>query len=171
MNADKPDPEERQRLSEKAIEILRRGRPAEPPLLFYLNPLVDWMEDRHIALIRAGSFPEARRAFNPVFIHLPAEGCRLTELARRAHMTKQAMAEIVDELVALGYLVRFPDPADGRAKIILRSDKGLAAHADTLDAFARIETELAALLEAGALDELRQALAEAVAAIRAADGA
>ena len=149
------------RLQAEAIALLRNNRPERPPLPFLLNPLVEWFEERHVALMRQGAFPEARRAFNPVFIHLPADGCRLTELARRANMTKQAMSELVDELVGLGYLVRFPDPADGRAKIILRARKGLEAHETTMRAFAQIERELASLLGRDALDDLRDGLAAA----------
>jgi DNA-binding MarR family transcriptional regulator len=143
------------------VRLLLRNRPYKPPLIFFLNPLLEWFEDRHIELMRQGAFPEARRAFNPVFVHLPAEGCRLTELAKRANMTKQAMAELVEELVELGYLVRFSDPEDGRAKIILRGKKGLEAHKTTLRAFAQIDRELAELVGGDALEELRKRLAVA----------
>ena len=113
MNGDRTRSTTLAKLQADATTLLRDERPAEPPLLFFLIPLVEWFESRHIELIREDTFPEARRAFNPVFIHLPAEGCRLTELAQKANMSKQAMSELVDELVGLGYLVRFPDPKDG----------------------------------------------------------
>jgi DNA-binding MarR family transcriptional regulator len=161
MSNEKTGNGELARLQAEAIALLRNNQPEKPPLPFLLNPLVEWFEERHVELMRQGAFPEARRAFNPVFIHLPADGCRLTELARRANMTKQAMAELVDELVGLGYLVRFPDPADGRAKIILRASKGLEAHETTMQAFSRIEQELADLVGRRALDELRDRLAAA----------
>jgi DNA-binding MarR family transcriptional regulator len=48
----------------------------------------------------------------------------LTELAHRAGMTPQSMAEIVDELVELGYVVRRPDPADRRAKLVVLTRRG-----------------------------------------------
>lgn len=53
-----------------------------------------------------------------VFGQLTPEGMRLTQLARGANITPQSMGQIVDELEQLGYLVRTPDPADRRAKII-----------------------------------------------------
>ena len=39
-------------------------------------------------------------------------------------MTKQAMAELVAYLEAQGYVVRVPDPADRRAKLVLPTDRG-----------------------------------------------
>ena len=56
--------------------------------------------------------------------HIPASGIRLTELAARAGMTKQAMAELVAEIERRGYIRRTTDPADRRAKIIEFTDEG-----------------------------------------------
>ena len=59
-----------------------------------------------------------------VFAQISAEGSRLTELARKANMTPQSMGELVDELVDMGYVVRRPDPDDGRAKLIVLTKRG-----------------------------------------------
>ena len=45
-------------------------------------------------------------------------GSRLTDLADRSGLTKQAVGEAVAELERKGYVERVPDPLDGRAKII-----------------------------------------------------
>lgn len=47
--------------------------------------------------------------------HLPQHGCRLTELAERAGITKQAMGKLVDQCAAWGLVERQPDPRDARA--------------------------------------------------------
>jgi len=47
--------------------------------------------------------------------HLPPHGCRLTELARFAGVTKQAMGKLVDQCAAWGLVERLPDPRDARA--------------------------------------------------------
>lgn len=62
-----------------------------------------------------------------VFAQIETEGSRLTELARRAGMTPQAMGELVDELEKLGYVARQPDPKDRRAKLIVLTSNGWAA--------------------------------------------
>ena len=68
-------------------------------------------------------FPQ-KPSHSAVFAQISAEGSRLTELARGANMTPQAMGELVDELEALGYLERRPDPTDRRAKLIVLTSRG-----------------------------------------------
>jgi DNA-binding MarR family transcriptional regulator len=53
-----------------------------------------------------------------VFAQIHPDGTRLSDLARGANMTPQAMGELVDELEELGYVTRQPDPTDRRAKLI-----------------------------------------------------
>jgi len=68
-------------------------------------------------------FPQ-KPSHSAVFAQIRAEGSRLTELARGANMTPQAMGELVDELEELGYLERRPDPTDRRAKLIILTWRG-----------------------------------------------
>lgn len=135
------------------------GRPGGPPLIGFLQPLVEWWEDRHLELMVEVGFDDVRRAHNAVFIHLPADGRRLTDLAADADMSKQAMAELVDDLVARDYLAKVPDPSDGRAKLIVWAERGDAAHAATMEAFSRIESEVEDVLGAEELARLREGLA------------
>jgi DNA-binding MarR family transcriptional regulator len=58
--------------------------------------------------------------------HLPLEGARLTELARRAGMTKQAMGDLVDQCEAWGLVTRENDPLDARARRVQFTAAGLA---------------------------------------------
>ena len=48
--------------------------------------------------------------------HLSPQGDRLTDLADRAGMSKQAMADLIDQCEAWGLVERRPDPLDRRAK-------------------------------------------------------
>ena len=59
-----------------------------------------------------------------VFAQIRPEGNRLTNLARGANMSLQAMGELVDELEELGYVERKPDPSDRRAKLIVLTERG-----------------------------------------------
>ena len=68
-------------------------------------------------------FPQ-KPAHSAVFAQIGPEGSRLTELARGANMSPQAMGELVDELEELGYVVRRPDPTDRRAKLIVLTARG-----------------------------------------------
>ncbi|MBV8620237.1 MAG: winged helix-turn-helix transcriptional regulator [Curvibacter sp.] len=58
--------------------------------------------------------------------HLALEGSRLTELAASAGMSKQAMADLVDQCEAWDLVRREPDPLDARARRICFTDTGLA---------------------------------------------
>ena len=59
-----------------------------------------------------------------IFHYLREGGLRLTELAERTHMTKQALLYTINQLEAAGYVERVPDPTDGRAKIIRLTERG-----------------------------------------------
>jgi DNA-binding MarR family transcriptional regulator len=61
-----------------------------------------------------------------LFRNLDLPGSRLTELARRARMTKQSMRELVDRAEARGFVRRIDQAGDARAKIIHFTDAGLS---------------------------------------------
>jgi len=69
-------------------------------------------------------------------------GSRLTELARRAHITKQGMMLLVDELQERGYVRRVPDPEDARAKIVRLTARGRRYATDVRRAVAAIESRM-----------------------------
>ena len=68
-------------------------------------------------------FPQ-KPSHSAVFAQISPEGSRLTQLARGANMSPQAMGELVDELEELGYVERRPDPTDRRAKLIVLTPRG-----------------------------------------------
>ncbi len=152
-----PAPQD-QPLNAAEIGMLRRDGPI--PLIGLLTAVTRWIEQRHLEQLALAGFPEIRRAHTPVVVHLPSGGIRLTDLAEAAGISKQAMAELVDDLEAHGYLERTPDPTDGRAKLLLMTDRARAAHAATLQIFADIEAELAAAVGVAALEQARNTLGD-----------
>ena len=74
--------------------------------------------------LEAAGFGDVRPAHFTVFQHLPDEGMRLTALAEAALLTKQSMGYLVDDLEALGYVERVPDPSDRRAKLVRVTARG-----------------------------------------------
>lgn len=86
---------------------------------------------------------------------LTKEGMRLTDLAARAGMAKQSMGYLVQELERGGYFERVPDPDDGRAKIIRRTERAWAYHRLAARVVAELEDEWAALLGADGLADLK----------------
>lgn len=74
------------------------------------------------------------------------DGMRLTDLADGAHVTPQSAGELVDQLEALGYVERRPDPHDRRAKRIFRTAKARKATMVAIETAERVEVELQDLL-------------------------
>ena len=57
--------------------------------------------------------------------HLAPEGSRLTELAARAGVSKQAMGKLVDQCEAWDLVQRQSDPRDARACLVVFTPAGL----------------------------------------------
>ena len=98
----------------------------------------------HIALIR----------------NVDENGTRISEIARRAGMTKQATGQLVAEFVELGYIKLVPDPEDGRAKIARYTAKGKRLLVAIVESIEATETLVAAAIGAGELDALKATLAK-----------
>lgn len=73
--------------------------------------------------------------------HLALSGDRLTDLAQRAGMTKQAMADLVQQAEAWGLVTREADPLDARARRVCFTPVGLAWLQAFRDAVAQAEAE------------------------------
>ena len=76
--------------------------------------------------------------------HLALGGSRLTDLAVRAGMTKQAMGDLVMQCEAWGLVAREPDPHDARARQVRFTPTGLAWLQAFRDAVAQAEAEFRA---------------------------
>jgi DNA-binding MarR family transcriptional regulator len=95
-----------------------------------------------------------------VFRTVDPEGTRPGELARRAGVTPQAMAEFVRYLEQRGYVERIPDPTDGRARLVRLTPKGREASAAAHVVFDGIEERWKRTLGAKRFAELKRMLAE-----------
>jgi DNA-binding MarR family transcriptional regulator len=104
---------------------MERPKPSLEPMLGALmrRPLRA-LSDRVATDLEAAGFADLRPSHLTVFQHLDAEGTRITDLAARAQMTKQSMGALVNDLEKWGYVERQPDPTDGRARIVVRTDRG-----------------------------------------------
>ena len=115
--------------------------------------------------IATTAYADIRPAHGCVFGHIDADGSRLTDLADRAHMTKQSVGEVTNDLEQRGYVERVPDPSDGRAKIIRLTPRGHEAQALGWGLIDEVEREWAERFGAERIAALREAL-EAVTAER-----
>jgi len=98
----------------------------------------------HIALIR----------------NVDENGTRISEIARRAGMTKQATGQLVAEFVELGFIRLVPDPADGRAKIARYTAKGKRLLVAIVASIEATEEAVSAAIGPAQLEKLKSTLRE-----------
>lgn len=109
------------------------------------------------ALTDAG-FPDLRSAHAPIFMGIAPEGSRVSELAARARMTKQAAGELVRYLAGRDYLTVASDPSDGRARKVELTDRGWEAILVGERVIAGFDAWLAGQIGAENVTRLRQIL-------------
>jgi DNA-binding MarR family transcriptional regulator len=100
-----------------------------------------------------------RPALTRILPHLRAEGVRVTDLARAADVSKQAVSQAIAALEAEGVVELRPDPADARAKRVHLTKRGGEAFAHGLGVLASLERELEAELGPRLLEQTRRGLA------------
>ena len=108
-----------------------------------------------------------RAAHTALFPHIDLEGTRITEIASRMGITKQAVGQLVDDLQAVGMVERVPDPSDGRAKLVCFTAAGRAALLDGLAVLGELEAELATEIGSARMAALHEALAALLAVVEA----
>jgi DNA-binding MarR family transcriptional regulator len=80
------------------------------------------------------------------------------DLVRQLGVSKQAASQLVDVLVARGYLQRQPDPGDGRRITLAVTDRGRAAAAAVRAGVQWVDGELSRRLSAEQVAGLRAGL-------------
>ena len=126
-----------------------------PPLLGDLKTRA--FEEFHSRL-EAEGYGDLREGHGCVFRFVDEEGSRLTELAERSQLTKQAVGEVVEDLQLMGYVERTPDPQDGRAKIIRLTQRGREALSAAQRVFAEVERDWGERIGHDRVAALREAL-------------
>jgi DNA-binding MarR family transcriptional regulator len=84
------------------------------------------MDERVIRAMRDDGF-NVTVAQARIAQRIAVDGSRLTDLAEQAQVTKQTASLLVAALEHEGIVERVPDPADGRARLIRFTHKGLTA--------------------------------------------
>lgn len=126
---------------------------------------------RALARFASSGHDGLQAAHTAVISHLGLEGVRLTELARRAGMTKQGMGQLVDEVERLGYVERVQDPTDSRAKLVRFSDRGRRLIPQGMRIARQIQEEYARLIGRQRMLALQEALQVLQRTLRATAGA
>lgn len=96
-------------------------------------------------LARAG-FADLGPAYLTVFQVLGPDGERVTDLARKAGTTKQAMGYLVVYLERQGYVQRKPDQQDRRAMLVSRTNRGWEVSRVARELVQQTQSEWASLI-------------------------
>jgi DNA-binding MarR family transcriptional regulator len=89
-----------------------------------LRVVWQWVRDQMYAGVVAAGFDDLNAAHIGLWCYPGLEGVRPSRLADRAGITKQSVNDLLGHLEEHGYLVRVPDSADGRARVIRLTAKG-----------------------------------------------
>jgi DNA-binding MarR family transcriptional regulator len=82
------------------------------------------VQDELFSRLHDEGFDDIVPRHGAVLAYLRTEGVRATDLARSSGQLKQVIGVIIDDLEALGYVRRKPDPVDRRAKLVVPTARG-----------------------------------------------
>jgi DNA-binding MarR family transcriptional regulator len=113
---------------------------------------------RSVEKLRARGHAGLSLAHTGLIAHLDLDGTRITTLAERVGVTKQAVGHLVQDLEQKGYIERSTDPSDRRATIVRFTEAGWQFLRDAHVVKREIEAEYTAILGTEQMQELRSAL-------------
>ncbi|MEM7709917.1 MAG: MarR family winged helix-turn-helix transcriptional regulator [Pseudomonadota bacterium] len=111
------------------------------------------------ALVAKG-YDDVTTADGDVLVYVGPDGTRSTAIAKSRRITKQAATEQVQRLVRRGYLELRPDPADGRARLVVLTDRGEAMMLDLVSIKRALNARVTRVLGAQDANRLRQVLGQ-----------
>jgi DNA-binding MarR family transcriptional regulator len=125
-----------------------------------------WTQAVDAALDEAG-FGDIRPPHANVFTFVPPHGIQVSELTKLARVRKQTMAQAVEELEALGYVERRPDPTDRRARLVFLTERGTKVRPIAVAAGKRADAEWVKLTSKRTIEQLRTSLTEVLTRLQA----
>jgi DNA-binding MarR family transcriptional regulator len=127
-----------------------------------LRPCWQWIRNEVYEAVVAAGYDDLNRAHVGMFRHPGMDHRRPSELADELQITRQSVNELLSHLEVQGYIVRKPDPDDGRARVVRLTAEGRRLQAVVHDAARRAEESIADLLGPKRFEQLRATLEELV---------
>lgn len=112
--------------------------------------------------LAARGYSDLRLPHFQVLPHMDAQGARMIDIAEKMNLTRQAIGQIASELEDKGYLLRIPDPEDGRAKNLALTGKGQELLAILPDVVIAAEKQIADLIGEDLIAQLKSSLSTIV---------
>jgi DNA-binding MarR family transcriptional regulator len=119
--------------------------------------------NRHITLeLQRRGYKRTRPGHAALLANLDFQGNSVTEIAERAHISKQAMARLAVELEDMGLITREPSDSDGRMLMLRFTRSGKALVRASVVIVDEFEAALAAKIGERSLAVLKRGLAAIV---------
>ena len=99
-----------------------------------------------LAEIHRRGFTDVTLTDTNLLANLDTAGASVTDLARRAGVTRQSASQQIAALVKTGYLTAQASLTDRRASVVIQTDKGRELLATALEVVAELEARYAAAL-------------------------
>lgn len=111
------------------------------------------------ALTEKLGYRDLRLSYEPFITLVGDNGARLSELAAWLGISKQAANQTANQIERAGYIARTPDPADGRAKIVVLTTAGRKLISEGSALIGEVEQECIDLLGKRRISRLSKHLA------------
>ncbi len=89
-----------------------------------LRVVWQWVRDQLYAGVLAAGYDDLSAAHVGLWRYPGLDGLRPSQVADRVGITKQSVNDLLGHLERHGYLLRVPDSADGRARVIRLTSRG-----------------------------------------------
>lgn len=126
-----------------------------PELLGTLNRA--WTA-RFMTELKNGGFLDVTPAFAAIMPLIDPQGTRQSDMARKSGLTKQAIGQLIKELVARGYAEISVDPHDSRARLVTFTPRGLALRKRGFIVKESLSRQMTAAVPTSELDALATSL-------------
>lgn len=118
----------------------------------------NWFDAGLLASLKKQGWPELSHSQSMVMAYLGSDGIRISELARRLGVSRQAAQKSVKELERLKLVITEVDPTNSSAKTVVLTPQGKANVTAALNIFSEIEKQLSKRIGASEFASMRDAL-------------
>jgi DNA-binding MarR family transcriptional regulator len=141
----------------------RTDRSLANPFIGGLTRVVwQWVRREIHAGVVAAGYDDLNPAHVALFRNPGPDGMRPSDLAEEMQITKQSVNELLGHLEHRGYLMREPDPTDGRSRRIRLTHVGQDLMGTVWQAAQNAELKAAAAIGADRMQDLRRILTDLV---------
>lgn len=128
------------------------------PLGRLLLDAFNWFDAGLLGSLKEQGWPDLSHSQSMVMAYLGSDGIRISELARRLGVSRQAAQKSVKELERLKLVITEVDPTNSSAKTVVLTTQGRANVTAALNIFSEIEKQLSKRIGAPELASMRATL-------------